>query len=299
MIGEVQNGKAWIMQEGDHLLYILSVSGSSYEMGYAQGQLLGKEISANANGMINYYEGMVNKFLKDYVPDFVADYLTAIAKKIFFGLLDLNYEVSKQFSPQRYFDEMQGIHDGSNGVADYELLRRLNYFPELIKAACSVVGVWGPATKDGKVYHLRALDWDRNSPAVKHPAVTIYNSNEEGSNVFANIGFLGLIGSLTGMSTKITTGEKVMIENDDSHYPVKPETTYFGKPWLFNLRDSLQFANTQDDVFNMLNGSKRTCQIHLGFASKETKDFRGYDYAANMLRAFDDKNFTDYSDAHP
>ena len=118
-------------------------------------------------------------------------------------------------------------------------MRRMNYFPELIKAACSVVGVWGPATVDGKVYHLRALDWDANSPASQHPSVVIYEPSEEGSNTFANIGFLGLIGSLTGMSKKVTIGEKVMIENDKSQYPRKPETTYLGKPWMFVLRDTI------------------------------------------------------------
>lgn len=37
VISEVKNGKAWLMKEGDNLLYIMKVSGSAYEMGYAQG----------------------------------------------------------------------------------------------------------------------------------------------------------------------------------------------------------------------------------------------------------------------
>ena len=69
---------------------------------------------------------------------------------------------------------------------------------------------------------------------------------------------MGLIGSLTGMSKKVTIGEKVMIENDKSQYPRKPETTYLGKPWMFVLRDTIQFANNKHDVFNSLNGAKRT-----------------------------------------
>ena len=49
----------------------------------------------------------------------------------------------------------------------------------------------------------------------------------------------------------------------------------------------------------MLNGSKRTCQIHLGISSNEGQNFRGYDYAANFLTPYDDKNFTGYTDEHP
>ena len=49
----------------------------------------------------------------------------------------------------------------------------------------------------------------------------------------------------------------------------------------------------------MLNGAKRTAAIHLGSASAPDKSFHGYDYAANFFRSMDDKNYTQYSDAHP
>lgn len=176
----------------------------------------------------------------------------------------------------------------------------MNFFPELIKAACSIVGVWGDATADGKVYHLRALDWDANSPAARRPSIVIYDSNEPGSSPIANIGFLGLIGSLTGISKSgISIGEKYMYPNGRAHYPLEPLTTYVGKPWMFVLRDTIQFAKNKHDVYNSLNGAKRTCRIHLGSASKEDKQFVMYDYAANFLTPIDDKNFTYFSDEHP
>ena len=110
---------------------------------------------------------------------------------------------------------MQGIHDGSKGVADFKLLRRINFLPEIIKAACSIVGAWGPATEDGKVYHLRALDWDSKAPISNYPAIVIYTPSEENSNTFANVGFLGMLGILTGISKNgISMGEKVLYTND-------------------------------------------------------------------------------------
>lgn len=36
----------------------------------------------------------------------------------------------------------------------------LNILPELVKAACTVAGVWGPAAKNSHTLHMRALDWD-------------------------------------------------------------------------------------------------------------------------------------------
>ena len=112
--------------------------------------------------------------------------------------------------------------------------------PELIQAACSVVGSWGPATADGKLYHLRALDWEPTAQVNQYPSVIIYESTEPGSHAFANIGYLGLIGSLTAISKiGISVGEKVMYSFDELNYPVQPNITYIGKPWMFVLRDTV------------------------------------------------------------
>ena len=81
-----------------------------------------------------------------------------------FFILDLNQEVSKAYTPKRYNQEMLGIADGSDDVVDFDLLKRINFIPELIKAHCTIAGAWGPATEDGKVYHLRTLDWDFKAP---------------------------------------------------------------------------------------------------------------------------------------
>lgn len=126
---------------------------------------------------------------------------------------------------------MQGLADGS-GIS-FERIRRANMLPELIQAHCTVLGAWGPATTDGKLYHLRALDWDAFAPINEYPIVIIYEPTEEGSQTFANINYLGWIGTLTSMSkTGISVGEKVMLPREGNHdYPAWPEVTYFGKPW--------------------------------------------------------------------
>ncbi len=82
--------------------------------------------------------------------------------------------------------------------------------------SCTVFGAWGEATADGKLYHLRALDWMPDAPVNKYPTVILYEPTEEG-HPFVNIGFLGLIGSLTAMSKHgITIGEKVFWVADPS-----------------------------------------------------------------------------------
>ena len=79
--------------------------------------------------------------------------------------------------------------------------------------------------------HLRALDWDHDAPVDKYPGIVIYEPTEAGSKTFANIGFLGMIGILTGVAKDgVSIGEKVM-EPTPGTYPVEPTTTYVGKPW--------------------------------------------------------------------
>lgn len=154
---------------------------------------------------------------------------------------------------------MAGISAGTNGRLSYEDVRRMNYIPELVKAQCSIVGVWGPATADNKLYHLRALDWSVDAPMNKYPAVMIYEPSEPGASPTANIGYLGLIGSITGISKLgISVGEKILIDRDGTLWNPRPTTTYFGKPWTFVTRDTIMFSKNHNDVYNSLNSAPRT-----------------------------------------
>jgi len=209
-------------------------------MGYAQGQLLGKEIAGNLDNMRKYGRNMTVNFLDQFdVPAIVS---IALYEKIIephaFWLLDLNWSIALPYIPQRYIDEMQGIVDGSEGKVDLDLLRRVNMVPELTQAACTVLGAWGPATADNKLYHLRALDWSEETPISQYPGVIIYESTEEGSNTFANIGFVGFIGVITAMSkTGISVGEKYFYEN--GWFDDRKKRTYKGQPWAWVLRDTV------------------------------------------------------------
>ena len=148
-----------------------------------------------------------------------------------------------------------------------------------------MIGAWGPATEDNKLYHLRALDWDANAPSNQHPSVIIYESTEEGSNTFANIGYLGLIGVLTAMSkTGISAGEKVYYDISDAG----AKKTYKGQPWGWVLRDTVQFSNNLSDVEQRLNSAHRTMMIDTGLGSAPDNSFRGAEYTKNWVKFYDD-----------
>ena len=140
---------------------------------------------------------------------------------------------------------MRGIAKGSG--LSIKTFRRINLIPELLKASCSIGGWWGNASYSGQLLQLRALDWEQHSPISKFPMITVYHSNEEGSVPFANIGWVGFLGSLTGYSSaKIGVSERLRGASPDT-------MTRFGKPWTYVLRDVLQFSKTIDDALNSLN----------------------------------------------
>lgn len=94
------------------------------------------------------------------------------------------------------------MSDGMNGTVSADELLRVNIFPELIRASCSMYGAWGAALANsaskfgswqnaahdprlkgqwpflfpaGKLIHLRALDWGTDNPFVPHSLVTVYH----------------------------------------------------------------------------------------------------------------------------
>lgn len=66
----------------------------------------------------------------------------------------------QEYTPDYFFEEVKGIAAGAN--VSYKTLYELHMFPELVKAACSMVGAWGQASDGGSLYQLRALDFITN-----------------------------------------------------------------------------------------------------------------------------------------
>ena len=298
----VANGQSWLMDDGgSNILYIAKVSGTAYEMGRAYGELFKEELQTQIKYGDRMYPSIMHDILDDYgVPQFVLDVLTEDQLLTLAEIaLDINFKVALPYIPDRFVLEMKGIADGS-GIELNEIIR-LNLLPELTQAHCTVVGAWEPATKDNRLLHLRALDWDAFAPINQYPLIVLYEPSEPGSIPFANIGYLGLIGTLTGMSKiGITVGEKVMIVNNPDSYPEVPQFTYQGKPWMFVLRDTLQFAKSMREVQYSLLSARRTMKIHGGWSSLPDNTFLGMDYAANFVSFYSDTNYTMYNPySHP
>ena len=228
------------------------------------------------------------------MPVFISKKVTGGAESLLKKILDLNIRITRRYTNSRYYEEIKGIADGAAGKVKAQDIERLNLFPELIKAACTVAGVWKQASESGQTLHVRALDWDSKNPISKFPMAIIYHPSDPKLHVHANFGWAGFIGSMTGISDRVSLGEKVWLPPKGS-----VKMTRYGNPWTYVFRDILYEANDIKSALDILTKTHRTCAIHIGLASSTDHSFRMFEYAETTLTNYDDTNYTHYAANHP
>ena len=144
-------------------------------MGLAYGQLMKEELKVMQKEFYGWAAGYIanNVTQIGMLPKWMRMDIGKNAVSLVKRLLDLNYVITKKYTPQRWEDEFRGVGKGS-GVPT-KTWRRLSLIPELLKASCSIGGWWGPATANGKLIQLRSLDWEEHAPIAKFPMITVYH----------------------------------------------------------------------------------------------------------------------------
>eukprot|EP00744_Colponema_vietnamica_P012483 GILI01017519.1.p1 GENE.GILI01017519.1~~GILI01017519.1.p1 ORF type:complete len:436 (+),score=90.74 GILI01017519.1:30-1310(+) len=283
-----QNAKLYTAGTGNDTFQVLHLWGTPYEKGYAQGQLMTAEVKAVVGAINEYVEAEILHFL----PFLPASLVDAIATYGVDPLLNLTYQWTEPFMKQEYKDEMQGIADGA-GI-DVDLVRMYNMFPELTRAACSIVGANGPSTPGKGINHLRALDIGPDIPIKDQAQVTVYHSSGSSTNTFLTVGWTAMIGSLTGYSASgVGIGEKVW-------WAASPDLAdIYGEPWMFVLRNVLEHTVTIDQALDLISGSNRTCAIHVGVGSTSDNEFRGLEIAAKAFNVYNSTSPSMGWEGHP
>ena len=157
--------------------------------------------------------------------------------------------------PERHKVETRAMA-ASLGLED-ELAQTLNVFPELFH--CSGFAVYGKATTDGKLYHGRVLDY--MTTIGLQDAATTFIVAPDGQNAFANVGYAGFIGSVSGMNARgISLGEM----------GGRGEGQWDGVPMATLMRRALEECTTLDDVMKLWADSPRTCEYYYVFADGKT-----------------------------
>ncbi len=124
--------------------------------------------------------------------------------------------------------------------------------------------MFGSATKDGKLYHGRVLDY--MTTIGLQDSATTFIVQPEGQFAFANVGYAGFIGSVSGMNAEgISLGEM----------GGRGEGQWDGAPMATLMRRALEECDTLAEVQTLWTDSPRTCEYYYVFADGKTNEAVG------------------------
>ncbi|EGC40223.1 hypothetical protein DICPUDRAFT_146951 [Dictyostelium purpureum] len=297
LVNQTEYAKLYSIGPVGNQVNLIELFGTPYQRGFAQGQLLKSQMHDIYDNFFNYITIMVNDLISkyaDYLPKFLIDAIEKGGVKL---ALDITAELTKKHTPEHFFEEMRGLADGS-GVA-YNTILQLHMFPELIKAACSMVGAYNQSTLNHGLLQLRALDFgfDPMNPLRLHPTVMIYHPEEsDGGHDFAVLSWAGFLGTLTGYSQHVGICEKYWFGYNGT-------SSREGIPFHFLLREIIQYDTSIDEALDRINNAQRTCAVFMGLGSNSTNTFKAVEYSHQYVRVFDDQTpFPAYAPtpaAHP
>lgn len=240
--GEVQGELSTIGEGGDEIA-VLHLWGTPYEMGYAHGTLC-----------------------KDEVRSFY-DRLLSAANELggTMAILDMAWEKMQPHVPERYMEEMQGLADGA-GV-DVKMIHRAHAVPDLSEFNCTFFAAWGESTADGHLHQIRALDYEMNAGIQDAPALIV--CEPDGQNAFVTVGWLGFVGSVSGMSA-----QKIALSEIGDHFSDDVESLE-GIPMPFLMRQVLEEATSLDEALAIIKNAERTSSFLYCVSDAKIPDARG------------------------
>ncbi len=267
-VASIENGELSVAGEGDDKIQILKVWGTPYEMGKAHGVLLKKEIN-------------------EHVPNLIRLMSEKSGQPV--SVLDNVYEATKPFIADYFIEELQGLADGS-GLSLQDIIRA-NLIGEASEWHCSLFGAWGKATAaDGHLYQLRALDYEVKSNIQKYPVIVVYYPNN--GHPFANITWSGVVGCISGISS-----ERLAISEIGDDYD-KENDTFAGIPFMFLLRDILQFDISLEEAISRVKKASRTTSLLYGLGDGEFGQLRGLQTSHTLCNIYDPDNLEPLTPKH-
>lgn len=285
-----RNGRAYMAGTGNDTFWVVHLWGSPYEMGHALGEMFKDELPEFFDRVWAYMKSQVTGAL-DKLPPWLSSMIGTFGLEL---ALDLTEGLTRKYTNEDYYTELQGMADAT-GVWVQQAIR-VHLIGSLTQGDCSAFGAWGEATKDvgGGLLQLRALDWDTDGPFKDFPAVIVYHPSEGKGHPFANVGFIGWIGSITGMSSQQMAISEIGVAYPDESFG---KMSRAGVPFVFLLRDILQYDKSLTEALTRMKTATRTCDLILGVGDGKTdKTFRAVQYSYSVANVQNDTNMMPHND---
>lgn len=109
LVKKVDNGQKYVIPYDGRYFYILNVTGNAYEMGYAYGALMKDELPPMVEAFFGWAAYYIENNVSDVIarlPKFMKNWIGETGVTLARKLLDLNYVITKEYTPKRWDDEM-------------------------------------------------------------------------------------------------------------------------------------------------------------------------------------------------
>lgn len=224
-----KSGAGWMVVRDGHSQ--VHLSGTPYEIGHQHGSLAPEDVKHLCRRLV-YGVGLLYSLKK-------GEWFPQAARNL--------VERQRRFIAPAYFEEMKGLADGAGVPLD--LVQMANIFPEFFH--CSGAALMGDATAGGELLHARVLDYMVGIGLQDHAAVIAIE--RPAANRFVTVGYLGFIGSVTGMNEKqVAIGEMGGDGVGD----------WDGIPMSLLIRQALETCDTLAEVETFMRESPRTCEYY-------------------------------------
>lgn len=262
-------------------LRVIYVKGTPYEMGYQHGSILRKQTKSNVNKTLtNLYHIITDKKSPNVLDRLIIN-----------SILDQSYKKVSQYIPNDYKEEMRGLSIGS-GIS-LKKIHRIHMIPDLTEKSCSSIVALNKATKNGKLYHVRILDYIMDFGIQQHPLLTVYMPNK--GNIYTSIGWAGFVGSISGMNAEgISIGEIGYGKYGDKLAGIpapQPKESIHGTPMVFLLKKILQYADNIENASGIIKSTTRTNYYMYMIADGITKEneirAKGYITTRDYIKEYD------------
>ena len=227
-------------------LPVLILRGSPYDMGYQHGSLMRAEVHASVRNIMAFADGRLS------VP--------GIGRWIVRRKLDGAWNKMKPFVPERYLEEMRGLADGAE--IPLRTLQRVHALPDLTSVTCASSAVAGAATRDGRLIQLRNLDWAIRSGIQQYAVLLVHQPNT--GRPFVNIGWLGFIGVISGISQQGISVAEIGAETKDASLQ--------GIPMPFLLRRVLEESDSLTQAVKIIQTGPRTVGYNYLFGDANARN---------------------------
>lgn len=237
--GRVVLGRNWFgRREGLNVLYL---TGTPFEMGYANGVLTQDLIRRQEDTLLEMVRSVVPSrwvqrlllamviFQNRHLPDHVTPDLQMEIFGVSRGCPDPHPELGP------YYARTLGYH-GAQDVS-YMMMNS-----PLIRGGCTAFAAWGPATTNGHLLTGRNFDWEA-APVFDRDRVMILCEPKDGIP-FVSLSWAGMAGVVSGMNRE---GLSITVNGAPSRLPGSART-----PTCLVAREVLQHARTLAEAIEII-----------------------------------------------